>query len=187
MGEVLSSRGIRGLVVGKERKWVRVTVSEGDGACALPRVGGPAGTAAVCPLLLPLPLRPFGAGLSPAARSPSLQPCSSLGFCTRGPGLVLGLTSRGQRGSAQPIGSSWSSGPSPGPAPSQRWLCTRPQTPSRWRGFHSACPLPLCHLNVTWCFSLICSVWGSCGGTCLLEKVPFEVASSFSSGKPPGP
>lgn len=127
------------------------------------------------------------AGLSPAARSPSLRPCSSLGFCTRGPGLVLGLTSQGQRGSAQPIGSSWSSGPSPGPAPSQRWLCTRPQTPSRWRGFHSACPLPLCHLNVTWCFSLICSVWGSCGGTCLLEKVSFEVASPFSSGKPPGP
>lgn len=30
----------------------------------------------------------------------------------------------------------------------------------------------LYQLNVTWCFSLICSLWGSCGGTCLLEKGP---------------
>lgn len=131
MGEVLPSQVVLlgGFPGGKE---VRVTVREGNSTCPVaPRVY-PGQRRCFVLFLLPAQAvwcrvdshssQPFPTALSWAAQVSTSE--AGVWVC---PGTE-----------AQPVGSSWSSGPSPSPTPSQRWLRPHSQTPSRCRGFRSA-------------------------------------------------
>ena len=157
-----------------------------------PYVRGLAGTTTLCPVFLPLPVQALWRRSASHSSKPlpTALPSGPPRFLHSGrvwvlPGVEVQVHSLlAAIGLVAPLqvlhllrgGFAHTLRPPSGGGP----YSARPSTPG---GTQATSLLPLCHLNVTLCFSLICSVWDSCGGTCLGELASFFFF--FLNDKPP--